>query len=66
MFRMFAICCLAAGVTAGCAGTQRVTSGGYYCFIGTQDPCPEHNGDGNCQLCPSDSLASSRSGSDAR
>lgn len=66
MFRMFAICCLAAGVTAGCADTQRVTSGGYYCFVGTEDPCPEHDGDGSCQLCPSDALAESQSGSDKR
>jgi hypothetical protein len=66
MFRMFAIGCLAAGVTAGCADTQRVTSGGYYCFIGTEDTCPENNGDGNCQLCPSVSLAKSQSGSDVQ
>ena len=66
MFRMIAVCCLAAGVTAGCADTQRVTSGGYYCFVGTEDPCPEHDGDGSCQLCPSVALAPSKPGSDTR
>lgn len=66
MFRLFAIGCLAASVTAGCADTQRVTSGGYYCFVGTEDPCPEHDGDGSCQLCPGVSLAESKSGSDTR
>ena len=61
MFRMIAVCCVAAGVTAGCAETQRVTSGGYYCLVGTEDPCSERDGDGSCQLCPSNTLASSSS-----
>ena len=62
MFRMFAVCCLAAGMTAGCAETQRVTSGGYYCIAGTEQACPEHEGYGDCQLCPSSSLAQSKRG----
>jgi hypothetical protein len=51
MFRAIAICVLAAA-TAGCAGTQRTTSGGYYCKGATQDPCPEHEVSPDCQLCP--------------
>jgi hypothetical protein len=57
MFRIIAVCCLAAGVTAGCAENQRVTSGGYYCLVGTLDPCREHDGDGSCQLCPTSETA---------
>ena len=37
-----------------------------FCLAGTEGPCSEHDGGGNCQLCPSDALASSKSGSDMR
>jgi len=52
MFRLIAVCLLAVGATVGCAETNRVASGGYYCTVGTQNPCPEHEGHGDCQPCP--------------
>ena len=61
MFRIVAVSLLAAGTTVGCAGMHPVTSGGYYCIIGTQTSCPEHEGYGDCQLCPKASLAASDS-----
>jgi hypothetical protein len=56
MLRIIAVCLIAAGMTAGCANMQPVTSGGYYCITGTQVSCPEHEGYGDCQLCPKASL----------
>jgi hypothetical protein len=56
MFRAIAISLLAAAVTAGCADTHRVTSGGYYCNLETQEPCPQHEAYGDCQPCPRSSM----------
>jgi hypothetical protein len=60
MFRLIAVCLLAAGATVGCAETHRVTSGGYYCTAGTQNPCPEHEVSGDCQPCPDASVSAAR------
>jgi hypothetical protein len=57
MVRAIAIGLLAAAMTAGCANTQRVTSGGYYCNVTTHEPCPEHEVYGDCQLCPRSSMS---------
>jgi hypothetical protein len=57
MFRIIALGVLAAGASAGCANFQPVTSGGYYCLTGTQTSCPEQEGYGDCQRCPSARLA---------
>jgi hypothetical protein len=56
MLRIIAVCLVATGMTAGCANLQPVTSGGYYCITGTQVSCPEHEGYGDCQLCPKASM----------
>jgi hypothetical protein len=64
LFRAIGVSCLAAGLTVGCASTTPVTSGGYYCMKGPLDSCPEHEGNGDCQLCPTSSIASA-SGSDS-
>lgn len=53
MWRVITVSLLAAGVTAGCAGMPRLTSAGYYCEVGTEEPCPSHEGSGDCQPCPS-------------
>jgi hypothetical protein len=60
MFRIIALGALAAGVAAGCANFQPVTSGGFYCTAGTQRSCPEHEAYGDCQLCPSATVAASQ------
>ncbi len=52
MLRSTIFCLLIAGLTAGCASPQRVTSGGYYCSAGTEMPCASHEGSGDCQPCP--------------
>lgn len=53
MFRSCLFCLFVAGITAGCATpAQRVTSGGYYCTTETEQPCPSHEGSGDCQPCP--------------
>jgi hypothetical protein len=57
MVRAIAIGLLACAMTVGCANTQRVTSGGYYCSLGTQEPCPQHEAYGDCQPCPRSSMS---------
>lgn len=57
LFRAIGVSCLAAGMTVGCASSPRVASGGYYCIQGSQQNCPEHEGNGDCQLCPHASVA---------
>lgn len=58
MFRTLIASLLAAGMTVGCASTQPVTSGGYYCRAGTQLSCASHEGSGDCQNCPNATVAS--------
>ena len=57
MFRSILVCLFVAGVSAGCANMQPVLSGGYYCLVGTQLSCPSHEGNGDCQPCPSSTAA---------
>jgi|HubBroStandDraft_5_1064220.scaffolds.fasta_scaffold25189_3 hypothetical protein len=52
MFRAMIAGLLVAGMTAGCATTQPVLTGGYYCLQGTDLSCPSHEGSGDCQPCP--------------
>jgi hypothetical protein len=52
MFRALTASLLIAGMTAGCATTQPVLTGGYYCLAGTELSCPSHEGSGDCQQCP--------------
>ena len=52
MFRSITASLLIAGMTAGCATTQPVLTGGYYCLTGTELSCPSHEGSGDCQPCP--------------
>ncbi len=52
MFRSIAIGLFVAGMTAGCASTQPVLTGGYYCLRGSELSCPSHEGNGDCQPCP--------------
>ena len=57
MFRSIAIGLFVAGMTAGCASTQPVLTGGYYCLRGSELSCPSHEGSGDCQPCPSSTAA---------
>jgi hypothetical protein len=57
MFRSIVLCLLAAAMTAACASRQPATSGGYYCIVGSDAGCPELEGYGDCQPCPSASLS---------
>ena len=52
MVRSMIIGLFVAGMTAGCASTQPVLTGGYYCLQGTELSCPSHEGNGDCQPCP--------------
>jgi hypothetical protein len=61
MFRAMIAGLFVAGLTAGCATTQPVLTGGYYCLQGTGLSCPSHEGSGDCQPCPSSTAASSGS-----
>ena len=65
MSRAIAIALLAAALTAGCADTHRVTSGGYYCNLETQEPCPQHEAYGDCQPCPRSQMKATASDSHA-
>jgi hypothetical protein len=56
MFRAIPIGFLAALVTVGCADEHPVTSGGYFCQTSTQEPCPQHEADPDCQPCPRSSM----------
>jgi hypothetical protein len=53
MFRAMTVSLLIAGMTAGCANTKPVLTGGYYCLRGSELSCPSHEGSGDCQPCPS-------------
>ena len=57
MFRAMTVSLLIAGMTAGCASTQPVLTGGYYCLAGTELSCPSHEGSGDCQPCPRSTAA---------
>jgi hypothetical protein len=57
MIRSSIVSLIVAGLTAGCANVQPVLSGGYYCITGTELSCPEHEGNGDCQLCPRSAAA---------
>jgi hypothetical protein len=57
MFRAMIAGLLVAGMTAGCATTQPVLTGGYYCLQGTGLSCASHEGSGDCQPCPSSTAA---------
>jgi hypothetical protein len=57
MVRSMIIGLFVAGMTAGCASTQPVLTGGYYCLQGTELSCPSHEGNGDCQLCPRSTAA---------
>jgi hypothetical protein len=61
MFRAMIAGLFVAGMTAGCATTQPVLTGGYYCLQGIGLSCPSHEGSGDCQPCPSSKAASSAS-----
>jgi hypothetical protein len=63
MFRVITVCLLAASATVGCADTHRVTSGGYYCIVGTLSACPQYEASGDCQPCPRASLSAAPSDS---
>jgi hypothetical protein len=52
MFRTIIAGLFVAGMTVGCATTQPVLTGGYYCLQGTELSCPSHEGSGDCQPCP--------------
>ena len=65
MFRAIAMALLVAALTAGCADTHRVTSGGYYCNLETQGPCPQHEAYGDCQPCPRSSIKATAADSHA-
>jgi hypothetical protein len=52
MFRSIIACLLVAGTTAGCAHLQASTANGY-CIVGSAGSCPELEGNGDCQRCPS-------------
>ena len=57
MFRAMIAGLLVAGMTAGCATTQPVLTGGYYCLQGSELSCPSHEGSGDCQPCPRSTAA---------
>ena len=57
MVRSMIIGLFVAGMTAGCASTQPVLTGGYYCLQGTELSCPSHEGNGDCQICPRSTAA---------
>jgi hypothetical protein len=57
MVRSMIIGLFVAGMTAGCASTQPVLTGGYYCLQGTEFSCPSHEGTGDCQPCPRATVA---------
>jgi hypothetical protein len=57
MFRSMIASLFIAGMTAGCANTQPVLTGGYYCLEGTELSCPSHEGSGDCQPCPRSTAA---------
>jgi hypothetical protein len=59
MFRAMIAGLFVAGMTAGCATTQPVLTGGYYCLQGTELSCPSHEGSGDCQHCPTPTAAPS-------
>jgi hypothetical protein len=61
MFRATIAGLLVAGMTAGCANTQPVLTGGYYCLQGTDLSCPSHEGSGDCEPCPRSTAAPSAS-----
>jgi hypothetical protein len=57
MFRAMTVSLFIAGMTAGCATTQPVLTGGYYCLAGSELSCPSHEGSGDCQQCPRSTAA---------
>jgi hypothetical protein len=57
MVRSMIVGLFVAGMTAGCASTQPVLTGGYYCLRGSELSCPSHEGSGDCQPCPSSTAA---------
>jgi hypothetical protein len=57
MVRTMIIGLFVAGMTAGCASTQPVLTGGYHCLQGTELSCPSHEGSGDCQPCPRSTAA---------
>jgi hypothetical protein len=61
MFRAMIAGLFVAGMTAGCASTQPVLTGGYYCLQGTDLSCPSHEGSGDCQPGPRSTAAPSAS-----
>lgn len=48
MFRVVAVCLLAAGVAIGCAST----ASSEYCLTGGGGYCSSLEGSGDCQPCP--------------
>jgi hypothetical protein len=57
MLRTMIVSLFVAGMAAGCADTQPVLTGGYYCLEGTELSCPSHEGSGDCQPCPRSTAA---------
>ena len=53
MFRSIIACFLAAGTISGCADLRASTIDGY-CSTDSVASCPELEGNGDCQPCPSE------------
>jgi hypothetical protein len=52
MLRATIMCLLTAGATAGCANLQPSSMAAGYCSTASDRSCPELQGDGDCQPCP--------------
>jgi hypothetical protein len=59
MLRVTIMCLLAAGAAAGCANLQTSSMAAGYCSTGSDRSCPELQGDGDCQPCPTRAVKSS-------
>jgi hypothetical protein len=59
MLRVIILCLLAAGTATGCANLRPSSMATGYCSTGSDRGCPELQGDGDCQPCPTHALMNS-------
>lgn len=56
MARFTMMCLLVAANAAGCANLSFPRMAGGYCSTASVRSCPEPDGDGNCQRCPTSAV----------
>jgi hypothetical protein len=57
MLRFMIVCLLVVGAATGCANLKSPSLATGYCLTGTGRSCPELEGDGDCQPCPTSAVA---------